>query len=220
VGEIVLVMVGILLALQVNNWNEERKKQKLEIEILTEIQNNLKTDLEDHQKNISFIESRLKGSAKLLDNIKSSKQFNDSIGPQISRIAFAAPHANPVMSGYNRMIASDAEIISNDSIRAQISLIYENHYTWLSIIFKESFLTQTASLNELILKNFIIKESNSLFPNYEPKNFINLKSNSIFLTTLEAHMKYWEIIRLRYMEYMKEIEEVIANIDNEIIRKG
>ena len=26
VGEIVLVMVGILLALQVNNWNEERKQ--------------------------------------------------------------------------------------------------------------------------------------------------------------------------------------------------
>ena len=27
-GEIVLVMIGILLALQVNNWNEERKDQK------------------------------------------------------------------------------------------------------------------------------------------------------------------------------------------------
>ena len=27
-GEIVLVMIGILLALQVNNWNEERKDQR------------------------------------------------------------------------------------------------------------------------------------------------------------------------------------------------
>ena len=30
VGEIVLVMIGILLALQVNNWNEARKERKLE----------------------------------------------------------------------------------------------------------------------------------------------------------------------------------------------
>ena len=27
IGEIVLVMIGILLALQVNNWNEKRKQK-------------------------------------------------------------------------------------------------------------------------------------------------------------------------------------------------
>ena len=30
IGEIVLVMIGILLALQVNNWNEDRKDRKAE----------------------------------------------------------------------------------------------------------------------------------------------------------------------------------------------
>ena len=34
IGEIVLVMIGILMALQVNNWNEERKQNKSEISIL------------------------------------------------------------------------------------------------------------------------------------------------------------------------------------------
>ncbi|SKB88672.1 DUF6090 family protein, partial [Maribacter arcticus] len=33
IGEIVLVMVGILLALQVNNWNELRKKEEAEIQL-------------------------------------------------------------------------------------------------------------------------------------------------------------------------------------------
>ena len=28
IGEVVLVMVGILLALQVNNWNEDRVQQQ------------------------------------------------------------------------------------------------------------------------------------------------------------------------------------------------
>ena len=39
IGEIVLVMIGILLALQVNNWNEDlkiRKKEKLYLERLKE----------------------------------------------------------------------------------------------------------------------------------------------------------------------------------------
>ena len=46
VGEIVLVVIGILIALQINNWNEERKQQ---IEIngaLTQILNDLKQDKE------------------------------------------------------------------------------------------------------------------------------------------------------------------------------
>ena len=34
IGEILLVMIGILLALQVNNWNEERKLKRTEILII------------------------------------------------------------------------------------------------------------------------------------------------------------------------------------------
>jgi hypothetical protein len=29
IGEIILVVIGILIALQINNWNEARKKNRL-----------------------------------------------------------------------------------------------------------------------------------------------------------------------------------------------
>ncbi|MBT8315498.1 MAG: hypothetical protein KJP26_13645, partial [Maribacter sp.] len=48
IGEILLVVIGILIALQVNNWNESRKQSRLEIQLLKD----LKTELE-------FIESEL-----------------------------------------------------------------------------------------------------------------------------------------------------------------
>ena len=37
IGEIALVVIGILIALQINNWNEDRKEQDLEIEYLNGI---------------------------------------------------------------------------------------------------------------------------------------------------------------------------------------
>ena len=43
-GEIFLVVIGILIALQVNNWNEERKEHKKEREQLFFALENLKTD--------------------------------------------------------------------------------------------------------------------------------------------------------------------------------
>jgi hypothetical protein len=46
IGEILLVVVGILIALQINTWNEERKlnaeEQYLLKEFLTEFNTNLK----------------------------------------------------------------------------------------------------------------------------------------------------------------------------------
>jgi hypothetical protein len=38
-GEILLVVIGILIALQINNWNEEKKEHKIELSILTELLN-------------------------------------------------------------------------------------------------------------------------------------------------------------------------------------
>lgn len=44
VGEILLVVIGILIALQVNNWNENRKTRMFEQEILSLIDKNLTRD--------------------------------------------------------------------------------------------------------------------------------------------------------------------------------
>ena len=45
IGEIVLVMIGILLALQVNDWNEQRRENKMLVDILKEINNDLESDI-------------------------------------------------------------------------------------------------------------------------------------------------------------------------------
>ena len=44
IGEIILVVVGILIALQINNWNENKKAKETELYVLAEILNNLKED--------------------------------------------------------------------------------------------------------------------------------------------------------------------------------
>lgn len=52
VGEILLVVVGILIALQVNNWNEGRKEQQQEQEYLMQL-------LDDARADSVFFESRV-----------------------------------------------------------------------------------------------------------------------------------------------------------------
>lgn len=56
IGEILLVVVGILIALQINNWNENRKERLTEIKYLKNLRYDLQNDSTDL---IEFISIRL-----------------------------------------------------------------------------------------------------------------------------------------------------------------
>jgi uncharacterized protein YlxW (UPF0749 family) len=45
IGEIMLVVIGILIALQVNNWNEERVKLKEEVNLLVNLNDEFSENL-------------------------------------------------------------------------------------------------------------------------------------------------------------------------------
>ena len=53
IGEIVLVVIGILIALSINNWNEGRKAQIQELNLVKQL-------LEDAKADAVFFESRIK----------------------------------------------------------------------------------------------------------------------------------------------------------------
>ena len=44
IGEILLVVIGILIALSINNWNEQHKINKLESKILQELHKEAQLD--------------------------------------------------------------------------------------------------------------------------------------------------------------------------------
>ena len=51
IGEVLLVVIGILIALQINNWNENKKQRLHEIELV----NLLITDLNEEKQKTSAI---------------------------------------------------------------------------------------------------------------------------------------------------------------------
>ena len=53
IGEIILVVIGILIALQINTWNEERLQKKKETKILMTLLDDLK---QAELMSIDFIE--------------------------------------------------------------------------------------------------------------------------------------------------------------------
>ncbi|WP_268033038.1 DUF6090 family protein [Algoriphagus sp. PAP.12] len=73
IGEILLVVIGILIALQVNNWNENRKQQEAE-------QRLLKALLEEFESNLDILD---KAIALNDSNISSSLTLANFTGPSL-----------------------------------------------------------------------------------------------------------------------------------------
>ena len=59
IGEIVLVVIGILIALQINNWNENRKFKNQEIQYIKRLLTENKQDLITFSENIHALEKSL-----------------------------------------------------------------------------------------------------------------------------------------------------------------
>ncbi len=54
IGEILLVMIGILLALQINNWNEKKKEAEIEKQYMISLLSDLAKDKIDLKNNVEF----------------------------------------------------------------------------------------------------------------------------------------------------------------------
>jgi hypothetical protein len=129
IGEIALVVIGILIALSINNWNTEKLNRDLESELIKEIQGNLQFDLQELNSDISHMDSLNQSCKAMIDYIKLNTSPNEKFFYQASKLRMA-PHFDPNKSGYTLLTSKGVEIILNDSLRKSISILYETKYPY------------------------------------------------------------------------------------------
>ncbi|MDN3642910.1 DUF6090 family protein [Lutimonas halocynthiae] len=126
-GEIVLVVIGILIALQINTWNEERKENKIE-------GNYLKEMLEDYQTNLSRSEKVIKEYESMIPTLKGLIEQSLLEKPSISvdslNKACMTINNMPTYSSsdrvYNNLIGSgDLKLLKNKALKTELSFYFE-----------------------------------------------------------------------------------------------
>lgn len=79
-GEIILVVIGILIALQINNWNEGKKKERLMITNIKSISNDIQADISDIQKANQQLRSQILAAQNIIPIMESKDKFiSDSL---------------------------------------------------------------------------------------------------------------------------------------------
>ncbi|WP_235299472.1 DUF6090 family protein [Portibacter marinus] len=123
IGEIILVVIGILIALQINNWNENQKSKKDERYILTEVIKNLDEDG-------GFVDDIILQRQKTKNAFIPLRQFVDSIGVYNDSLQFHLANLLtferyfPINNAYE-ILKSKGLQLSDNTLTTKISRYYD-----------------------------------------------------------------------------------------------
>ena len=158
IGEIVLIVIGILIALQFNNWNESRKDRNEELRMLKNLNQDLKSassqlDNKIYQNRLFFIRDSI-----LLDVIQYEKKLPIDSLEKLILGHLITPTFDPEMGTIVEIInGGKLEIIKNDDLRKHISswnkYMDELHETSEKLIYFDDHIKYPLYADKMVLRN-------------------------------------------------------------------
>jgi|GEM_PF-1041477 len=129
IGEIVLVVIGILIALQINAWNQNKRDRALEAKILKEIHRDLDFDASELRDDVELMDTINLACTRMLEHVAVTDGPSKGFAQNLNLIR-VTPHFDPNRSGYALLVSKGLELITTDSLREAISTLYETQYPY------------------------------------------------------------------------------------------
>lgn len=211
--ETLVVVVGVLIAFGLNDWNESRKARIAEIGILNELISGLEADSSVLGINIALHNQAIKSSEIIMNVLDSNGAFNDSLARHFASINNYTTFAS-ALGPYESLKSMGFETISNKSLRLEIISLYDQGYR----ILKNNERILTDDIQEL-KRNYYqdhFEEFQVIIPDppyyagkMVPHNFNELmlnKSFKYFVRTLNTSHSTFNILNKMNVERIKELK--------------
>lgn len=215
ISEIVLVVIGILIALSLNNWSENRKLEKEELGLLAEVKSNLEATLENFRIDSLYNHETIRLYGRINDYVEADLPYNEELDSAFAALTFwSSPFA--ISMAYKTLQNKGIDIIKNKSLKNELVALYDVTMTSLKIDLDQSEWT----FNQSVIRPFFsknIRRMNDISLNSaRPNDFEKLKNNDEFLNIVSMLIRQ----RRKGLEFYKgtmiATQSVIDKIDTEL----
>ena len=217
IGEIVLVVIGILIALQINNWNEDRKATKREHDLLLQLNEELidtKNELEVDLRNATIYYA-MTDSLIYYNKAKDTHSISHYFLPR-GQIRF---YNNAKLFGnkstYTTLKSTGLEIVKNPVLRNSITDLYERRFKRVEgtedVIFMYS--DRLIAMMEKSFSQYKYEPTNELV--LIPKDYETYQQNKEFRNALINLQRYRRTLIDRY----QIIDSIIGSVQDMILEE-
>ena len=235
IGEIVLVVIGILIALQINNWNEDRKDQLRLKNHYLELLNELNNDKESLNAIVNWVREFNNQAFEISEFINSSQTKNDTakiIAGLLNVEAYGFFSVSK--SAYTTLLSSgDIQLIENTELKNALSIYHDvTNWDWTAHNgnLKEVIEVYSSYVHKflppLLFRDYYISIfsdnlKNETFNIYVPDNkpkieWEKLKNDEKFKGIISQLLTY-RVFQLKfYNEQLGNIDKMIDLIQSEL----
>ncbi|WP_445386508.1 DUF6090 family protein [Robiginitalea sp. IMCC44478] len=220
IGEIVLVVIGILIALAINNWNEKQKLREYEEDILKEIRTGL---VNTREEVLRSIEEDLRWRAcnyKILEYLDQQKPYDESLDPCFGSY-FWSSTLQLTTSAYDELKVRGLELISNPELRRELTDMFDYKFDVIKSeveVWDSELLSSTIYPMHVKLFRKYYPESWQVFEDEfaKPVDYQSLLSNEAYKNLLAEiiSLRNYSIVINQSLE--KDLQHLIGSIDKEL----
>jgi len=234
IGEIILVVIGILIALSINNRNEERKTRQFEITILENIQEDILADKLDLVSNLQYQKEMISNEQLLLNLLLNNQTLSlDSIDyANALGIDLITAFHN---ASFNNLQNNDIGLISNNNLYKKITRYYDYYSaTTIEAENKNNYANTYDEKFAFFKKHFKVNDIKRAVPfidtgsddkfklvferyTFSIRNIALLKADEEFKVVLAESLFINSFKHDFYVQILDKIVELNDNIEDELI---
>jgi Family of unknown function (DUF6090) len=125
--EISIIVIGILIALQVDNWKDDRNTRLKELKVLHELSSELLGDLKTLDETQKRCEDVISALGTLQMHLYKKLAYHDSLNNQAFKMVYQIRYEYR-KSAFENLKSIGVELISNDSLKKMLIELYEYSY--------------------------------------------------------------------------------------------
>ncbi len=211
IGEILLVVIGILIALQINNWNEWRKDRVKEKIILNDLAQNIEINIQTFHNDIDLLQEWNHSSDIVIGALENKLDYSDTLKQHFHLARVTKQDLFLSNIGYQAYKDQGLDIITNKTLSSEIINLYE--------VTIPGTLSTNSLINEVypawdnhIVQNFDFIAEEGLTPN----DYESLFLDHYYLSWVKAYKQGRRVLIVTDQSLINECERVLDLIQNEL----
>lgn len=211
IGEILLVVIGILIALQINTWNEWRKDRIKAENILHDLAKNIEINIQTFQNDINLLEEWGRSSEIIILALGNKTVYSDTLRNHFHLARITKQKLFVSNIGFQAYKDYGLDLITNKNLSAEIIKLYE--FTIPSILSTNDLVNEIDSeWDNHIVQNFDFVEGVGLTPN----DYESLFADHYYVSWVKAYNQGRKSLIKTDQTLVKECESVLQLIRNEL----